>query len=161
MHSLTTIIFDIVLQLICLYLLPNVSGKIFHKLLYNLNCMTMLPAQTQTCRSMEQNREPRNKHTQLWSIIVQLLSHVQLFVTPLAAACQTFLSFAFSRSLLKFMSIESVMLSNLLSSAALFSFCLRSFPVSESFSMSWLFSSAGQSSGASVSASVLPVNIQD
>ena len=46
------------------------------------------------------------------------------------------------------------------SSAALFSFCLQSFPASMSFAMSWLFASGGQSIGASTSASVLPVNIQ-
>ena len=43
---------------------------------------------------------------------VQLLSHVQLFVTPWTAACQASLSITNSRSLLKFMSIESVMPSN-------------------------------------------------
>ena len=45
-------------------------------------------------------------------------------------------------------------------SATLFSFCLQSFPASGSFSMSWFLASAGQNIGASVSASVLPVNIQ-
>ena len=40
-----------------------------------------------------------------------------------------------------------------------FSSCLQSFPISESFLMSWLFTSGGQSVGAS--ASVLPMNIQD
>ena len=43
---------------------------------------------------------------------VQLLSHVRLFVTPWTAACQTSLSITSSRSLLKFMSIASVMPSN-------------------------------------------------
>ena len=43
---------------------------------------------------------------------VQLLSHVQLFATPWSAACQAFLSFTISWSLLKFMPIESVMPSN-------------------------------------------------
>ena len=42
----------------------------------------------------------------------------------------------------------------------LFSFCLQSSPASESFSMSWLFTSGGQSIGASASASVLPKNGQ-
>ena len=41
-----------------------------------------------------------------------------------------------------------------------FSSCLRSFPASGSFSMSWLFASGGQSIGASSSASALPMNIQ-
>ena len=43
---------------------------------------------------------------------VQLLSRVWLFATPWTAACQTSLSNTNSRSLLKFMSIESVMPSN-------------------------------------------------
>ena len=46
------------------------------------------------------------------SIVVQSPSHVQLFVTPWTVACQVSLSFTISPSLLKFMSIESVMLSN-------------------------------------------------
>ena len=43
---------------------------------------------------------------------VQLLSHVQLVVTPWTAACQSSLSTTNSQSLLKLMSIESVMPSN-------------------------------------------------
>ena len=39
-----------------------------------------------------------------------------------------------------------------------FSSCPQSFPASKSFPMSWLFTSGGQSMGAS--ASVLPINIQ-
>ena len=45
-------------------------------------------------------------------MVVQLLSHVQLFATLWTAACQAFLSFTISWSLLKLMSIESVMPSN-------------------------------------------------
>ena len=45
---------------------------------------------------------------------VQLLSHVQLFVTPWKAACQASLSITNSWSFLKLMSIKSVMPSNLL-----------------------------------------------
>ena len=41
--------------------------------------------------------------------VVQLLSHVQLFVIPWTAAPQASLSFTISRSLLKLMSIELVM----------------------------------------------------
>ena len=44
--------------------------------------------------------------------LVQLLSHVLLFVTPLTAACQASLSITNSQSLLKLTSIESVMPSN-------------------------------------------------
>ena len=47
------------------------------------------------------------------------------------------------------------------SSVILFSSCLQSFPASGSFPMSQFFTSAGQSVGASASASVLPVNIQN
>ena len=43
---------------------------------------------------------------------VQLLSRVRLFVTPWTAACQASLSITNSRSLLKLMSIESVIPSN-------------------------------------------------
>ena len=46
------------------------------------------------------------------------------------------------------------------SSATLFSSCLQSFLASGCFPMSWLFTSGGQSIGASASASVLSMNIQ-
>ena len=49
---------------------------------------------------------------------------------------------------------------SILSSVIPFFSCLQSFPASESFLMSWLFASGGQNFGASVSASVLPMNIQ-
>ena len=45
-------------------------------------------------------------------VVVQLLSHGQLFATPWTAACQASLSSTISWSWLKFMSIELVMLSN-------------------------------------------------
>ena len=44
--------------------------------------------------------------------VVQLLSCVRLFVTPWTSAHQSSLSITVSQSLLKFMFIESVMLSN-------------------------------------------------
>ena len=50
-------------------------------------------------------------HWVLLAIVVQSLNHVWLFVTPWTAACQIPLSSTVSRSLLKFMSIELVMLS--------------------------------------------------
>ena len=46
------------------------------------------------------------------------------------------------------------------SSVVPFSSCPQSFPASESFPVSRLFTSAGQSTGASASASVLPMTIQ-
>ena len=47
------------------------------------------------------------------------------------------------------------------SSDPLVSFCFQSFPASWSFPMCWLFSSGGQTIGASAPASALPMNIQD
>ena len=59
-------------------------------------------------------------------IVVHLLNLSDFFVTPWSTACQPPLSYTISWSLLKFMSIESVMLSNLISSsAALFSFAFN------------------------------------
>ena len=49
----------------------------------------------------------------------------------------------------------------ILSIATFLFFCLQSFPASVSFPMSWLFTLGGQSIGASASASILPMNIQD
>ena len=45
-------------------------------------------------------------------VVVQSLSHVQLFVTPWTEVRQASVSFTISQSLLKLMSIESVMPSN-------------------------------------------------
>ena len=89
------------------------------------------------------------------------LSRVQLFVTAWTATCQASLSFTISWSLLKLMSIESVMSSNHLILFIPLSYCLQSFPASGSFPVSQLFASGGQSTGASASVSVLPMNIQD
>ena len=71
---------------------------------------------------------------------VQSLSCVQLFVTAWTAAHQPSLSITRSQSLLRFMSIESVMPSNISSSVIPFS-CLQPFPASGSFPMSQFFSS--------------------
>ena len=78
-------------------------------------------------------------------------------------ACSTpgSLTFTLSWSLLKLMSIESVRPPNRLILCRP-SFLLSSvFPASGSFSVSQLFTLGGQSTGASASASVLPMNIQD
>ena len=99
----------------------------------------------------------------MWRIgnSVQLLSCVQLFATPWPAACQASLSIISSRSLLKLMSIESVMPPNHLILCHPLLLPIQSFPASGSFPMSWFFASGGQSIGVSASISVLPVNIQD
>ena len=91
----------------------------------------------------------------------QLLSHVRLFVTPWAAARQASRSFTISRSFLKLMSIESVMPSNHLTLCHPLLLLPSIFSASGSFPMSRLLASGGQSTGASASASVLPMNIQD
>ena len=72
-------------------------------------------------------------------------------------AHQVSLSSIISQGLLKLMSIESMMPSNHLISAALF-FCLQSFPASGSFTVSQLFALSGRSIGAS--AKVFPMNIR-
>ena len=91
---------------------------------------------------------------------VQSLRHVRLFATTWTAARQPSLSFTNAWSLLKLMSTESVMPSSHLVLCCLLLLRLRSFPASGSFLMSWLFTSGGQSIGASYSATVLPKNIQ-
>ena len=79
-------------------------------------------------------------------------------VAPWTAACQASMFFTISQSLLKLMSIESVMPSNHLI------LCLplllpSIFPsIKVFFPVSWLFASGGQSIGAP--ASVLPMNVQ-
>ena len=92
-------------------------------------------------------------------VVVQLLS--QLFATPWTAASQSSLSFTIFQSLLKFMSTEPVMPSNHLILWHHLLLPSLSFPASGSFPMSQFFASGGQSIGASTSASVLPMNIQD
>ena len=48
----------------------------------------------------------------IFVVVIHSLSRVQLFTTPWTAACKASLSFTVSQSLLRFMSIELVMLSN-------------------------------------------------
>jgi len=67
-------------------------------------------------------------------VAVQSLSCVRLFLTPWTAACQAYLSFIVSWSLLKFMSIESVMPSNHLILCCLLLFLSSIFPSIRVFS---------------------------
>ena len=62
--------------------------------------------------SIHHNRVQSLHWTYTFYIVVHSRSHVQLFSTPWTAARQASLSFTTSQSLLKFMSIESVMPSN-------------------------------------------------
>ena len=95
---------------------------------------------------------------------VHLLSHVRLFATPWTAARQASLSITNSRSLLKLMSIESVMASNhlilchpLLLLPSVFP-SIRVFYNESVLCIRW---PKYWSFRVSASASVLPVNIQD
>ena len=94
-------------------------------------------------------------------ISVQLLSCVILFATPWTAAHQASLSISNSRSLLKLMSIESVMPSNHLILCCPLLLPPSIFPSIRVFSNESVHCINGQSIGVSASASVLPMNIQD
>ena len=76
------------------------------------------------------------------------------------AARQASLSFTVCWNLLRLRSVESVIPSNHLILCHPFSSCPQSFPASGSFPLSRIFTSGGQSIGASASASVFPMNIQ-
>ena len=81
------------------------------------------------------------------------------FATPWTAACQAFLSFPIAQSLLKLMSRvdDAIQPSHPLTSPSPPALKLSQH---QSFPVSWLFASGGQNTGASASASVLPMNIQ-
>ena len=92
---------------------------------------------------------------------VHLFSRVRLFATAWTAACQAFLSLTNSWSLLSSCPSSQGCHPTISSSIVPFSSHLQSFPASGSFPMSQFFTSGGQNIGASASASVLPMNIQD
>ena len=85
----------------------------------------------------------------LLQVVVQSLSHVWLLVTPWTAARQASLSFTISQSLLKLMSIESMMPSNYLILCHPLTSCPQAFPASGSFLVIRLFASGDQSIAAS------------
>ena len=92
---------------------------------------------------------------------VQSHTCVQLFVTPWTAAGQFPLSITNCCSLLKLMSIESMIPSNHLILCRPLLLLPSIFPSIRVFQMSQFFASGGQSIGVSHSASVLPMNIQN
>ena len=104
---------------------------------------------------------PRASGGTLVLVVVQLLSRVGLFATPWTVSHQASLSFTVPQSLLRLMSIELVMPSNISSPVTPFSSCPQSFPPLASSPMSQLFISGNQRTGAAASELVLPVNIQD
>ena len=83
-----------------------------------------------------------------------------LFMTPWTSARQTSLSFPISQSLLKLMSVESVMPSNHLILCHPLLLLPSIFPSIRDFSVSQLFALDDQNTGASASALVLPMSIQ-
>ena len=81
--------------------------------------------------------------------------------TPWTAARQASLSITNSWSSLRLSPLSQWCHPTISSSVIPFSSCPQSFPASGSFQMSQLFTSGGQSTRVSASASVLPKNIQD
>ena len=92
-------------------------------------------------------------------IVVQPLSHIQLFVTPWTVARQDSLSFTISQSLLKLMSIESVMPSKHLILCRPLLLLPSIFPGIRVFSNESVLRIRWPNIGASALASVLPMNI--
>ena len=90
-------------------------------------------------------------------VVVQSLSCVQLFVTPWTAAHQGSLSFTISQSLLKFMSIESVTLSDHLILCCPLLLLPLIFPSIRVFSSESSLCIRWSNIGASASPSVLPM----
>ena len=113
------------------------------------------PGDCQTVHHFTQPNFPHFSSSPSAFSSVQLLSHVQLFVTPWTAAYQASLSITNSPSLLNLMSIESVIPSNHLILHHLFLLPPSIFPSIR------VFTSGGQSTGVSASASVLSMNIQN
>ena len=92
---------------------------------------------------------------------VQLLSCVQLIVTPRTTPCKASLSITNPQSLLNSCPSSWWCHPTISSSVFPFSSCLQSFPASGFFPVSQFFTLSGQSIGVSALASVVPVNIQD
>ena len=103
-------------------------------------------------------------HQFTFPLIVYCCSVAQsclILCNPVDNSTPNFLSFTISQSLLRHISIESMMPSNHLSLCCPLLLLPSIFPASGSLPMSWLFASRGQSIRASASALVLPMNIQD
>ena len=94
------------------------------------------------------------------AVVVQSLSHVQIFATQQTAAHQAFLSFTIPRISSNSCPLNRWCHPTMSSSVIPFSSCLQSFPSSGSFPVSHLFVSGGQSIEATALASVLLMNIQ-
>ena len=113
---------------------------------------------------------PLKTHQSLTSYWIFLFSE-QNFSCPVAQSCHSLQPYRLRHASLPCPSLSPRVGSNssslsqwchpIISSSVIpLSSCLQYFPVSGSFPMSWLFTSGSQRIGASVSASVLPMNIQ-
>ena len=145
----------------CISLTPHCLTHTYTMYIYTYMCIT-----ESLCYKAERKWQTTSvffhweHHKQSVSQSVQSLRRVQLFVTSWIAAHQASLSITNSWSSPKLMSIESVMPSNHLILYHPLLLLPSIFPSIRVFSMSRLFTSDGQSIGASAPASVLPMNIQ-
>ena len=95
----------------------------------------------------------------MYVVVVQSLSWVPLFETSWTVALKALCPPQSARVCLNCPLSQWCYLINSSSTTA-FSSCLQSFPTLESFPMSLFFPSGGQSTGASASATFLPMDIQ-
>ena len=109
---------------------------------------------------MERKIEILKLDTRFKEVAVQSLSHVQLFVTLWTAARQASLSFTIPQSLLKFISIESMMLFNHIILCCPLLLLLSIFPSIRVFSNESALYIRWPNIVDSASASVLSMNIQ-
>ena len=114
------------------------------------------------CSSYSKKHEwPKKTIMSFWLMLNSVSSVLQSCLTlcnPWTAICQASVSITNFQSLLRLMSIESVMPSNHLIFCHSFLLPPSFFPSIRVFSMSQLFTSGGQSIGVSASTSVPPVN---
>ena len=89
------------------------SGVLKNKLEFQVHMLQCVNVIVNLCVNLTRlQHNVIESNTRLDVVVVQLLSRVRRFVTPWTTACPASLSFTISRSLLKLMSIQSVMPSN-------------------------------------------------
>ena len=101
-----------------------------------------------------------SSHSFVFIVVIQLLSHVRLFATPLTELHHASLSFTVSYRLLKLMSIELVMPSNHPVLYCPIFFLPSIFPSTRVFSSELALPIRWPKIGTSASATILPMNIQ-
>ena len=117
-----------------------------------LYCQRNCEGRNTCCKFARRSRRP--------VVVAQLLSLVRFFETSWTAAHEASLSHHLPGVCPSSCPLNRWCHPTISSSDAIFSFCLKSFPASRSFPVSWLFTSGGQSIGASAPASVLLKSIQ-